>query len=336
MATQGLYITPYYYANVTRIEVIAYSPTDFLEEKDVTVGRCRELVEKYQVTWVNVVDPDTRTMAQLETLFNLHPLALEDSTRTYAPPKVEQYEDHLFIIARTIVWEEEISTDQLSMFLSKQFLITIHDMVFPHLEDIRVKIRKKNPKLLKGGTDYLFYTIMDTIVDSYFPHIDRFSDVIENLEDEVIKNPTKTGIDRIHAIRTDLLMLRNSLAPQRDAISTMARADMPVFKKETRMYMRDVYDHMIRVLDSLGTYREVVTSLMEVQSTLVSNTLNEVIKVLTVIFTVTIPAAIITSAFGMNVGLPGRDDPLGLIIAIILITALTLVTIFYLRHKKWL
>ncbi len=320
---------------VARIEVIAYSPTEYLEEQDCTIGRCRELLEKFNVTWVNIVDPDPRTLSELETLFALHPLALEDSTRTYISPKCEVYDDTLFIVARTIVWTEEIATDQLSMFLSKHFLITIHDMVFPHLEDIRVKIRKKTPKFLKSGTDYLFYTIMDVIVDSYFPHLDRFSEVMEKLEDEVVKAPTRTGIDRIHGIRTALLLLRKSLTPQRDAVALMSRVDMPVLKKETRMYLRDVYDHMIRVLDTLDTYREVVTSLMEVQATLVSNSLNEVIKVLTIIFTVTIPATIVTGAFGMNVGFLGRDSPLGLLIAVTLIGASTIATLVYLNRKKW-
>jgi len=315
---------------------MAYSPTDFLEEQDCTVGRCRELVEKFAVTWVNIVDPDSRTLQELETLFALHPLALEDSTRSYITPKVEVYDDTLFMVARTIVWTEEITTDQLSMFLSRRVLITIHDKVFPQLEDVRVRIRRKNPKLLKSGTDYLFYSIMDMIVDSYFPHLDRFNEVISNLEDEVIKAPMKTGINRIHDIRTDLLMLRNSLTSQRDAIAQLYRADMPVFKKETKVYIRDIYDHMIRVLDNLDTYREVVSSLMEVQSTLVGNSLNEVIKVLTVIFTITIPASIITSAFGMNVMYPGFGAWEGLAIALSLILGFSMLTVWYLRRKGWI
>ena len=315
---------------------MAYSPTEFLEEADCTIGRCRELVEKYHVTWVNIVDPNERTMQELETLFALHPLALEDSTRSYIMPKAEVWDDTLFVVARTIVWTEEITTDQLSMFLSKHFLITVHDKVFPQLEDIRVKIRRKNPKLLKSGTDYLFYVVLDAIVDSYFPHLDRFDQVISRLEDQVIKAPMKTGINQIHDIRTDLLMLRNNLTPQSDAVAQLSRADMPVFKKETRLYLRDVYDHMLRALDNLDTHREVVTSLMEVQSTLVSNSLNEVIKVLTVIFTITIPASIITSAFGMNVMYPGFGAWEGLAFAVILMAVMTAVTFLYLKGKKWI
>ena len=145
----------------------------------------------------------------------------------------------------------------------------------------------------------------------------------------------KTSINQVHDIRTDLLMLRNNLTPQRDAVAQLSRAEMPIFKKETRVYLRDVYDHMIRVLENLDTHREVVTSLMEVQSTLVSNSLNEVIKVLTVIFTITIPASIITSAFGMNVMYPGFGAWEGLALALALMIGFSSITFLYLRRKGW-
>jgi len=153
---------------MVRVEVMAYTPTDLLEEHDVTVGRCRELVEKYSVVWVNIVDPDGRTLEELETLFGFHPLALEDSLNQDLTPKIELYDDVLFIVARTIVWAEEIETDQLSLFVSRKFVVTIHDKVFPQLEDIRIRLRKKNPRLLKAASDFLAYTILDVIVDSYF------------------------------------------------------------------------------------------------------------------------------------------------------------------------
>src|SRR3989454_3026692 len=122
---------------MVRVQVIAYTPTDFLEEPDTTIGRCRELVEKYAVTWVNVVDPDERTLDELETLFGFHPLALEDAQNQDLHPKVEVYDDTVFVVVRTIVWTEEIETDQLSIFLGRKFVVTIHDKVFPQLEDIR-------------------------------------------------------------------------------------------------------------------------------------------------------------------------------------------------------
>ncbi len=321
---------------MTRIEVIAYSPTDFLEETEVTVGHCRELIEKYAVTWINIVDPDGRTLAELETLFGFHPLALEDSAKTDLPPKVEVYDDVVFIVARTIVWAEEIETDQLSLFVGPRFVVTVHDQAFPQLEDIRIRLRKKNPRLMKAGPDFVAYTILDVVVDSYFPHLDRFQDILDRLEDDIVKKPTATAISKIHDIRVDLTLVRNALRPQRDMYGTLSRLEAVTFKRETRNYLRDVQDHMIRVLDTLDTYREVSTSLMEVGATLQANQMNQVIKVLTVLFTITIPLTIVTSAFGMNVGFPGFNQPEGLYLALALMFVPTIVLTYWMWAKGWL
>ena len=318
---------------MARVDVLAYSPTEVLEESDVTVGRARELTEKFPVAWVNILDPDPRTLEELETLFGLHPLALEDSARPDTPPKVETYGDVLFAVTRTILWGEEIETDQLSMFLAKKYLITIHDKIFPQLEDVRVKIRKHAPRLLKNGPDYLCYTILDVLVDSYFPHLDRLEGIIQDIEREMVEGKVEVKIEKIHAIRTDLLLLRNALRPQRDAFTTITRLELPYFKKETRNYLRDAYDHMIRTLDTLDTYREIVTSLMEVHTTMVSNQINQVIKVLTVIFTATLPLAIVTSAYGMNVAFPGRDSLGGFLTSLVLMGGFSVAIFWYLKQK---
>src|SRR3990172_5998510 len=198
---------------MARVDVIAFSPTEVLEETDVTIGRGRELVEKFPVAWINIIAPDPRTLEELETLFGLHPLALEDSTRPDTAPKVETYEDVLFAVTRTIVWAEEIETDQLSIFLGKTDIITIHDKIFPQLEDVRVKIQRKAPRILKNGPDYLCYTILDVLVDSYFPQLDRLGDIIHDAEEQLIESPTKVSISRIHDIRVALLRLPNTLPP---------------------------------------------------------------------------------------------------------------------------
>jgi magnesium transporter len=320
---------------MVRVQVIAYTPTDFLEEADVTVGRCRELLEKFAVTWVNVVDPDSRTLEELETLFACHPLALEDAQNQDLAPKVDVYEDVVFIVARTIVWAEEIDTDQLSLFVAKKFLITIHDKVFPQLEDVRIRLRKKNPKLLKSGPDFLSYTILDLLVDSYFPHLDRFQSLLDQLEEEIVEQPSGRGIARLHELRTDIVRLRNSLRPQRDMFAVLGRLEIPVFRKETRTYLRDVQDHLIGALDSLDVNREIAASLMEVQATLASNQVNEVIKALTVIFTITLPIAIVSSAFGMNVAFFGFNQPEGLYLALTMMAVPTVALWAWMRRKGW-
>lgn len=323
-------------APMVRVEVIAYTPTDFLEETDVSIGHCRQLVEKYAVTWVNIVDPDGRTLQELETLFGFHPLALEDASKTDLPPKVEIYDDVVFFVMRTIVWAEEIETDQLSMFVGPKFIVTVHDKVFPQLEDVRIRLRKKTPRLIKSGSDFLAYTILDMVVDSYFPHLDRFQDILDRLEDEIVAQPTGVGISKVHDLRVDLTLVRNAMRSQRDTFGTLARFETPTFKRETRNYLRDVQDHMIRVLDTLDTYREVATSLMEVGATLASNQMNQVIKILTVLFTITIPLTIVTSAFGMNVMFPGFNAPEGLYLAMALMILPTLGLFVWLWRKGWL
>src|SRR5947208_12649258 len=236
---------------MVRVEVIAYTPTEFLEETDVTIGRCRELAETHKVTWVNVVDPDGRTVEELETLFGLHPLALEDAQNQDLPPRVDVYDDVVFVVARTIVWAEELDTDQLSLFIAKKFIVTIHDKVFPQLEESRIRLRKKDPRLLKSGADFLAYTILDDLVDSYFPHLDRLQNILDELEEKALEDPSRETANTIHRFRRDLLVLRNQLRPQRDAFAQLSRTDLAVFRKETRDYLRDIYDHMIQSLDRI-------------------------------------------------------------------------------------
>jgi len=321
---------------MVRVEVLAYTPTEFIEEQDVTIGRCRELAEKYAVTWVDVIDPDERTLGELGALFGCHPLALEDAQSRKLAPKVDVYDDIVFIVARAIVWAEEIDTDQLSLFVAKKFVITVHDHVFPPHEDVRIRLRKKNPMMLKSGADFLAYTILDALVDSYFPHLDRLQSVLDQLEDEIIERPSGEGISRLHTLRADIVRLRNGLRPERDMFALLDRLDLPIFRNETRAYLRDVQDHTINALDTLDANREIIASLMETQATLVSNQMNEVIKVLTVIFTITLPIAIVSSAFGMNVSFYGFNEPMGLYIALTLMAVPTVILTMWMRRKGWL
>ena len=277
-----------------------------------------------------------RTLDELETLFGFHPLALEDAQNEDLHPKVEVYDDTVFIVVRTIVWTEEIETDQLSIFLGRKFVVTIHDKVFPQLEDIRIRLRKKTPRLLKAGADFLAYTILDVLVDSYFPHLDRFQSLLDQLEEQIVARPSGTGIAHLHDVRTDVVRLRNDLRPQRDIFGVLSRLEVPLFRKEMRNYLRDVQDHMISVLDTLDAYREITGSLMEVQATLVSNQSNEVIKVLTVIFTITLPIAIVSSAFGMNVLFFGFNAAEGLYLALLLMGVPTGILAWWMHRKGWL
>jgi len=222
------------------------------------------------------------------------------------------------------------------LFIAKKFIVTIHDKVFPQLEDSRIRLRKRDPRLLKSGADFLAYTILDDLVDSYFPHLDRLQNIVDDLEEKALAEPVRETANTIHQFRRDLLVLRNDLRPQRDAFAELARGELTGFRKETREYFRDVYDHMIQTLDRLDTLREVSAGLMEVYLTVVSNSLNEVMKTLTVIATIILPLGLIASAYGMNVAFPGKEDLSGFIVSLVLMGIVVVVMVMFFRRRKWL
>ena len=322
---------------MVRVDVFAYSEEKILEESQVTLGRARELLDDYTVTWINIVDADERTLQELETLFGLHPVALEDASENDAAPKVEIYDHVLYIVTRTILWGAELDTDQLSLFLSKHFLITMHDREFPQLDTVRKMIRMKDPRLLKGAPGFLAYLVLDVIVDSYTPVLEKIEGMIEKLEDEIIRNPAGAPIGRVHSLRTDLLQIRRRLRPQRESFSQLLRVELPFFRKETRNYLRDVYDQMLTSLDILDTQRETVTSLMELQATLMGSSANAAMKALTAVATIMLPLTLIAGVFGMNVAFFGAENSqLGFFIALAAMAVTAGLTVLWIRRKGWL
>ncbi len=320
------------------IEVLAFSPEEALEERGVSLARCKELMGQFPASWVNIVDLDDATAAQLEVEFGLHPLALEDALHRGQTPKVDDYGNVLFIVARVIEQgPEEIETSQLSLFLSPNFVITIHRRPLPQLDVVKEKIHKRAPRTISGGTDYLTYRLLDAIVDSYFPFLDHIEDTIEELEEEVMEDPTRDTLDRIHAIKGDLITLRRAMRPQRDAIGTLQRGEYAQFSPDTRTFLRDVNDHMLRVLDLLDSYRELTSALLEVYLSNISNSTNEVMKVLTIMATIVLPLTLIAGIYGMNFqNMPELASPYGYFGVLALMGLVALGMVVYFRRKGWL
>lgn len=318
------------------IEVIAYTATDSVEEKNVTLSRCHELIAQYPKTWINIIGLDGKTATQLERLFNIHTLALEDCMDMGQRPKVEDYDDMLFIVTRTFEWEKKLSTAQLSIFLTKKYVITIHPKPLPQLEDVRNRIRKKFPRIIKGGSDYICFKILDVIVDSYIPELDKMGDALEKLEDEIIENPSKKTVEEIHDFRRDLLVLRKELSPEREALSILARGEYPHFNKETRNFLRDVNDHVIQVLDTLDAYRDSTADILSEYFSSMQLQLNEVMKLLTIIATIMLPLTLIASIYGMNFPIPETQHWISYPIILIIMILISISMLFYFRRKKWI
>jgi magnesium transporter len=283
------------------IRVMAYGPEGFVEQEVPDPRRVRDFLGKWPVIWVNVEGlGSVETIQTLGEIFDLHSLALEDVLDVHQRPKVEEYDQYLFVVARMPMSGERLDTEQFSLFLGPHFVLTFDERPGDCLEPVRERLRHKRGRLRDANADYLAYALLDAIVDSYFPLLEDYGERLETLEDEVITRPTHDIVSRVHKVKRDLLTLRRAIWPQREAINSLFRDVTPLVTDETRVYLRDCYDHTVQVLDLVETYRELGADLMDVYLSNVSNRINEVMRVLTVIAVIFIPLTFIAGVYGMN------------------------------------
>jgi magnesium transporter len=283
------------------IKVMAYGPDGLVEMNGVELSALPELLSKWPVTWVNVDGlGDAETIHRLGDIFGLHKLALEDVVSVHQRAKVEQYEQHLFLVARVVELHERIESDQISLFLGKQFVLTFQANAGDSFDPVRERLRRGKGNIRALGPDYLAYALVDAIVDAYFPLIELYGERMEDLEDEVIVQPRRSTVARVHDLRRELLAIRRAVWPLRDAINTLVRDATDLISTETRLFMRDCYDHTVQIIDLVESYRELGASLMETYLSSVSNRTNEVMKVLTIIATIFIPLTFVAGVYGMN------------------------------------
>ena len=286
-----------------KIQVLAYGPEGFEEFEALDLGQISPVLKRMAVTWVNV-DGHTNasTISRLGEVFNIHHLALEDVMNVRQRAKVEQYGTNEFIVARMVMLGERLETEQFSIYLGENFVVTFQEEDRPsdNFDEVRDRIRKDRGRIRTTGPDYLVYALLDAVVDAYFPVLEAYGERLEDLEDEILECAVRSTLHRIHAIKRDLLVLRRAIWPMREAINLLYRDPQPIIKDETRIYLRDCYDHCIRIIDLLETDRELCSDLMDVYLSSVSNKLNEVMKMLTIITSIFIPPTFIAGIYGMN------------------------------------
>ncbi|MFT5232262.1 MAG: magnesium transporter [Candidatus Krumholzibacteriia bacterium] len=285
----------------SRVTVIAYGPDKFLEEEVTDLSRLGTLSESHPVIWINVVGLGTLDVLKgLGEQFGLHRLALEDVLNIPQRPKIDDYGEHQFIVARMPIAEKHLETDQLSMFLGQNFLITFQEHPGDQFDPIRSRLKEGRPRIRQGGPDYLFYTVLDTIVDSYFPLLEHIRLSLDELEANIHDNPEKHHLHDLHSLKHDLVTLRRYVWPLRELNSHLLRPDNDFLSEGTRLYMRDCYDHSVHALDLVDSYRDIASGLMDLYLSLAGQRMNEVIKVLTIISTVFIPMSFLAGLYGMN------------------------------------
>lgn len=284
-----------------RVSVMAYGPEGCVEDVVSEVATLKAYLERWPVTWVNVDGlGDLETLHQLGELFRLHRLALEDVLSLHQRPKVEEYGDLLFIIARMIEPSEPVQTEQLGIFLGSRFVLTFQERVGDCFDPIRKRIREGETRMRSSGPDYLAYSLLDSIVDAYFPYLDVASDRLDALEDEALYRPRPLTVSSIHQAKRDLLVIRRVISAKREVVNTLFRYAGPCIAETTRIYLRDCYDQLIQLMDTLDIHRELAASLMEVYLSSVSNRMNAIMKMLTLIATMFIPLTFLAGVYGMN------------------------------------
>jgi len=281
--------------------MMSYGPDRFEERTLDSLDPIKESLQKWPVTWINVEGlGDAETVAKLGEIFGFHRLALEDVINVHQRAKVDEFGDHLYVVVRMVDYDERTRTEQLSLFLGKNYVLMFQEHPGDCFRSVRDRIRKKLGRIRTSGPDYLMYALLDTNLDSYFPYLEEVGENLETLEDEVLSNPKRETVSKIHNVKRELLSLRRAVWPQREALQTLFRETHPLITRETQLYLRDGYDHVIQIIDLIETYRELGSDLIDIHLSSASNRMNEVMKLLTIISTIFIPLTFIVGLYGMN------------------------------------
>src|SRR5687767_13141494 len=333
----------------SRVSVLTWTRTTASYEEVPSVDVALAKITPGAITWINVDGlGDVGTLAKLGERFGLHPLALEDVLNVPQRPKVERYDKHLFIVMRTVRVEApvtegkqtrpgEIVEEQVSLFLGSDWVITVQERSGGDcFAGVREAIRKRRGRVRDAGADYLAYLLLDGVVDAYFPVIEELSERMESLESEALADPSADVLIRLQRLRHDLLAMRRAVWPMREEVAILQREETPVITAETRVFLRDVYDHTVQALEIVESLRETATSVMEIYLSVQNQRLNEVMKVLTVIATLFIPLTFIASIYGMNFEfMPELKWRYGYAWALGLMTLTAAVLIGYFKKRGW-
>jgi magnesium transporter len=326
------------------IAVITYGPQEFSEHTNQTVEAIAPMIGQMPVTWVNVNGlGDVDVIGRLGELFDIHGLALEDVINTHQRPKVEEYEDHLFIVIRMSPPWGELRTEQLSVFLGDNYVLTFQERPGDGFERIRERIRNGRGKVRQAGADYLTYALLDSVVDGFFPVLEAYDEQLEALEDRALGGPTSDLMEDIHQAKRELITLRRSLLPQQELFHSLVRDEIPLVTAQTRFYLRDCYDHIIRLTEILESHRETASSLLDLYHSSLSTRMNESMKVLTIIATVFIPLSFVAGVYGMNFeqsvspwNMPELSWKYGYIYALGLMATIAGALVIFFRLKGWI
>jgi len=330
-------------AEPTSILVIAFSASDFLEKTIQNVDEIQAIRIAYPNVWIDVTGLGSEEkLSSIAKLLKLHPLAMEDVVNVHQRAKVDEFEDSIFVVSRMIDGNDALHTEQLSFFLKDGVLVSFQERTGDCWEPVRQRIRTHRGKICVSSVDYLLYALLDSVVDSYFPVMERLSDQVDTIEAEIIEGLKPAQMHSIHLLRGQLLGLRRAIRPHREMINELVRDSLPQVSPETRVHLRDCYDHVVQVIDTVDTYREMTSDMRDFYLSSVSNNMNEVMKVLTIISTIFIPLSFVAGVYGMNFSdtspwnMPELKWYLGYPFALALMGLTAFGLLVYFKTRRWL
>jgi magnesium transporter len=326
------------------VHVMGIGPQGFVEKHVESLDEIVPIRAAWPVVWVHVVGlQDLKTLSGLQKLFLLHNLALEDAVEQNQRPKLEIYDDHGHLVLFSGADEDGTCLRQLNIFFGNGFVVSMAESLGNWEEPVRSRIREKRVRFQTLGSGYLAYALMDSVVDHYFPIMDRIADMLGTLEETALHSPGRSEIVRIHEINGELMSLRRATAPLKDVLSSLFLAEHAFIDNGIRIYFRDCYDHTAQLLDEIDMDREIARSLVDTTLSSINNRMNEVVKVLTIISTIFIPLSFIAGVYGMNfdnetsaLNMPELKWRFGYPFALSLMLMTSLILLYFFRKKGWL
>jgi magnesium transporter len=325
----------------SRITLIDYSAEHIEEQAVYAIEEILPYQDKETITWVNI--EGLKNIALIESIgiaFNIHPLVLEDILNTHQRPKFEEYEDYLYIVLKGLsVDSEELSVnyEQISIIVLDNLIFTFKEVEDDLFAPIIKRLKNGKGKIRNLGTDYMTYTILDMIVDQNFVLLETLDEILDSIEDELLTNPTADTLASIQRIKRELISIRRSVLPVRDMLNAIIRSDSALIHERVHIYLRDVYDHALRISESIESYRDILSGLMDIYVSSVSNKMNEIMKILTVFASIFIPLTFIAGIYGMNFEyMPELRWKWAYPVLWIAFITIPVVLLVYFRKKKWL
>jgi magnesium transporter len=324
-----------------RVRLIDYDGKQFQEKDLETIEECFPVMGEPTVSWINVDGVhNVEMVGRLGKQFGIHPLVLEDIVNTGHRPKVEDFGDYVFIVFKMLDYDEEqehVKSEQLSLILGRDFLISFQERQGDGFNSVRDRIRRSKGRIRNAGSDYLAYALIDSVVDHYFSILELFAEKMQALEEELISEPKRKTLEMIHHMKREMIYVRKQVWPMREVANGLTRGEFALIEDSTVIYLRDVYDHTIQVIDTLESLRDMLSGMLDIYLSTMSNKMNEVMKVLTIMASIFIPLTFIAGIYGMNFKyMPELEWRFGYFMVWALMAVVVVTLVVYFKKKNWL